>query len=145
METNPQTENGMNRKRFIVLTATSLAAAGCAGCQALGSGSAPSGSKNVRIVDAGPGSNYSTEGVYEGFRQQGFFLVRSHGKLSAISSYCTHRHCKLEAETDHSFYCPCHGSTFDPVGKVTDGPATRDLPNCPLSIDARGHVIVKVI
>ena len=64
----------------------------------------------------------------ETFRKQGFFLVRKGGSLTALSAWCTHRRCKLDAEPDHTFYCPCHGSTFDTVGHVTEGPARRDLP-----------------
>jgi len=48
--------------------------------------------------------------------------------LFALSSICTHRNCLLTAEPDHSFFCNCHGSTFDENGKVTEGPAKRNLP-----------------
>ena len=50
---------------------------------------------------------------------------------------------KLKAERDYSFYCRCHGSTFDPGGKVTEGPATRNLPVLPTT-NSQGHLIVKV-
>ena len=97
------------------------------------------------MVDAGPASAYAGEGVYEQHKEQGFFLVRRGSQLTAVSSYCTHRHCKLEAEKDRTFYCPCHGSTFDPVGKVTAGPAVRNLPVFAVATDGRGHAIVSVV
>jgi Rieske Fe-S protein len=134
-------EGGMNRKQFLLLTAAAVSAASC---ESVNPGGAPAASGTGRTIDAGPGSNYPGAGPYANFHEQGFFLARKEGKLIAFSSYCTHRHCKLEAEADHSFYCPCHGSTFDPGGKVTAGPAVRDLPQLPLSIDARGHVLVTV-
>ncbi len=137
----------MNRKRFIILAASSLAAAGC-GSVSPGTTAAAAASVAIpdkkRVIDAGPSSAYPAEGIYENFRGEGFFITRRERKLAAISSYCTHRHCKLDAEPDHTFSCPCHDSTFDPVGKVTEGPATRDLPEYPLSIDSRGHVIVTI-
>ncbi|MEO7100829.1 MAG: Rieske (2Fe-2S) protein [Luteolibacter sp.] len=142
MNDNQPAENCMSRKRFLFLTATTLAAAGC---ESLGPASTAAGSKPTRVIDAGPETAYSADGVYENFRAQGFFLIRSQGKLTAISSYCTHRHCKLDAEPDHSFSCPCHDSTFDPHGKVTEGPATRDLPGCPLMVDSRRHVMVTIV
>ncbi len=132
----------MTRQQFLLLTAASLCAAGC---EALNPGTAAAGAGGPpRVVDAGPAAQYAGEGVYAGFVSQGFFVVRREGKLLALSSYCTHRHCKLEAEADRTFYCPCHGSTFDPAGKVTEGPATRDLPVLALAINAAGHVLVTV-
>ena len=114
----------MNRKEFLLLTAAM--ATGCqTGEQTTRS---PSGGGHPKVVDAGPADKYAAEGVYDTFRTQGFFLVRRGGRLFALSAICTHRTCKLEAEADHTFYCPCHGSTFDPSGHVTEGPAVRDLP-----------------
>src|SRR4051812_12063518 len=114
----------MNRKNFLCLTC--MAAAGCQSVEDHKSASASV--RRAGSVDAGPAGTYAADGVYEGFRGQGFFLVRQGGRLFALSSICTHRICKLDVEKDHSFHCPCHGSNFDPNGKVTEGPAVRDLP-----------------
>jgi Rieske Fe-S protein len=132
----------LSRKQFLLLTAAAVTAAGC---EYVSPGAGSVASRAGRVIDAGPGSNYAAEGLYASFLSQGFFLVRRRGQLVALSSYCTHRHCKLTPEADRSFYCDCHGSTFDPGGKVTKGPATRDLPQLPLSIDAAGHVLVTVV
>ena len=114
----------------------------CAACLAPGRlfGAPPAG----RAVDAGPAGDYAKDGVYGKFRGQGFFVIRNHGKVLAISALCTHRQCKLTAEQDRSFSCDCHGSTFDPSGKVTQGPAKRDLPQLPCRVDGRGHLWVTV-
>jgi Rieske Fe-S protein len=101
---------------------------------------APAGPAHA--VNAGPASRYIAEGVYGDFRDQGFFIVNRGGRVFALSSYCTHRKCKLTAEADRTFYCDCHGSEFDPSGKVTEGPATRSLPVFPSSTDAHGNLIV---
>lgn len=97
-----------------------------------------------RIVNAGPAARYAVNGVYTGFREDGFFVVRKGEKLFAFSAVCTHKKCKLAAEPDHSFYCKCHGSTFDPNGRVTNGPAKRDLPIFPAVVDEQGQLLVKV-
>jgi Rieske Fe-S protein len=97
-----------------------------------------------RVVDVGPVNGYVTDGVYAGFRNQGFFVVRKGKELFALSALCTHRKCKLSTQSDHSFYCPCHGSAFDPGGKVIEGPAARDLPQLPSSVSEKGHLLVKV-
>ena len=83
-------------------------------------------------------------GVYDAYRALGFFIVRREGKLSAISSVCTHRHVTLTAKHDCTFYCKRHGSLFDANGHVTKGPANKDLPLLALSTDGAGHLLVRV-
>jgi Rieske Fe-S protein len=58
---------------------------------------------------------------------------------------CTHRACRLRAEPDHSFYRKCDGSMFDPDGKVSEGPAIRDLPLLPASVESDGHLWVHAV
>jgi Rieske Fe-S protein len=130
----------IKRRDFLLM---SLAAAAAAGCQSVGGGGA-GGMPGPRTVNAGPAANYSADGVYSTYRDLGFFIIHRGGKLEALSSICTHRNCKLTAEEDHTFYCGCHGSEFDQDGKVTDGPATRNLPVLPSHTDGAGHLIVTV-
>ena len=113
-------ERGVDRRRFILLAAAAAATASPRGTYARGAGE--------QVIDAGPLTSFSADGLYDRFRDLGFFVIRKGDKLVALSSDCTHRKCRLKAEKDRSFYCKCHGSTFDPNGKVTEGPATRDLP-----------------
>ena len=128
----------LDRRQFFLLTA-GLAA----GCQTPPDGDRPTAG-NGHWVAAGPTADYAAPGIYDRFRSRGFFLVRREGKLFALSSVCTHRQCRLEAELDGTFSCPCHGSSFDAEGHVTAGPAQRDLPVCPLTVDEQGQVRVKV-
>jgi cytochrome b6-f complex iron-sulfur subunit len=133
----------MNRRDFVAL----LAGAGfalCAGCTSPGGGSVASASRESKLIDAGPKGNYAADGVYGTFREEGFFIITKNGKTEALSSICTHRSCLLDAEADRSFFCPCHGSTFSSEGKVTEGPATRNLPVLETSTGANGHLLVKV-
>ncbi len=126
----------MNRREFITMTAgASLCAA--SGCPVL----AAQGDSG-QMIDAGPVSNYSKDGVYDAYRSLGFFVIRRDGKLLALSSFCTHRQVQLKAEPDCSFYCKRHGSTFDPAGHVTKGPAKRDLPILSTSVSPAGHLLV---
>ncbi len=126
----------LNRRQFLLL-ATGLAT----GCQTENDDRPPVAAK-FRAVNAGPAADYTRDGVYTRFRNLGFFVVRRGDQLFALSSICTHRKCKLDAEPDRSFSCPCHGSTFDPRGKVTAGPARRDLPTLPTTTDEQGQLIV---
>jgi Rieske Fe-S protein len=93
-------------------------------------------------VDAGTAADYPHSGVYDRFRSEGFFVIRRAQEIFAMSSICTHRHCKVRVEEDHSFNCHCHHSRYDPDGHVTKGPAKRDLPRLPVAWDERGHLLV---
>lgn len=115
-----------------------LGAAFAAGCVA------PGGSEgSAKIINAGASTLYLKDGVYTRYHDLGFFIVRRGISLFAVSSVCTHRRCKLDAESDHTFSCPCHGSTFDADGHVTSGPARRDLPRFSLSTNDKGELLVE--
>ena len=50
------------------------------------------------------------------------------GKVHECSAVCTHVRCIVDWNTaEKSWDCPCHGSRFDPYGKVINGPASTDL------------------
>src|SRR5439155_16524920 len=52
----------------------------------------------------------------------------ANGQLSALSPTCTHLGCLVHWNTtETSWDCPCHGSRFDPHGRVLDGPAVTAL------------------
>jgi ubiquinol-cytochrome c reductase iron-sulfur subunit len=67
--------------------------------------------------------------------------------IVGFSKICTHAGCPVglyQAATAQLF-CPCHQSVFYvPTGCTpTSGPATRPLPQLPLSIDPQGYVIAQ--
>ena len=50
------------------------------------------------------------------------------GALHTCSAVCPHLNCIVTwNRSEHTWDCPCHGSRFDPFGKVLNGPATSDL------------------
>jgi cytochrome b6-f complex iron-sulfur subunit len=60
------------------------------------------------------------------------YLVIAEGPKIAeygIRTVCTHRGCAVNWQAEQSrFVCPCHGSQFDPQGRVVKGPAKAALP-----------------
>ena len=54
-------------------------------------------------------------------------IIRTAGKIGAISMECTHLGCLVNV-IDRGFFCPCHGSEFGPLGQAYSGPATIPLP-----------------
>lgn len=50
------------------------------------------------------------------------------GELRLLSTICPHLGCDVRwNDAESSWDCPCHGSRFDPSGKVLNSPARRDL------------------
>jgi Rieske Fe-S protein len=50
------------------------------------------------------------------------------GQLHEFSAVCPHLGCIVHwNEAEKSWDCPCHGSRFEKLGKVINGPANRDL------------------
>lgn len=65
--------------------------------------------------------------VQEGARKVAMFRDEN-DVLHRKSAVCTHLGCLVEWNPkDRSFDCPCHGSLFDPQGRVMCGPAVADL------------------
>ena len=54
------------------------------------------------------------------------------GSLHECSAVCTHLKCIVNwNDAEKSWDCPCHGSRFDPYGKVLNGPALTALEALP--------------
>ena len=64
--------------------------------------------------------------------------------IVAYSKICTHLGCPvaLYEQTTHHILCPCHQSTYDAAAgaNVLFGPASRALPQLPLTVDANGYL-----
>jgi len=67
--------------------------------------------------------------------------------IVAYSKICTHVGCPaaLYEHTTHHILCPCHQSTFDAArgAQVIFGPATRALPQLPMTVDAQGYLVAR--
>lgn len=72
----------------------------------------------------------------------------NYGDYYAYSKVCTHLGCPtslFEAQTGR-LLCPCHQSQFDVVhtyAKPVFGPATRALPQLPITVDEEGYFVAK--
>lgn len=140
----------LSRRQFVILT--TAAAAGCerdadetrAPSPASSPAAASSRPAATQAADAGPITDFASDRVYDGFREQGFFVIRRDRQVFALSSVCTHKGCKVRAQADRSFLCKCHGSKFTPDGNVLNGPARRDLPRLRVATSEQGHLLIEL-
>jgi len=58
------------------------------------------------------------------------------GTFKAFSAICTHQACTVASVKKNVISCPCHGSAFSADdGSVQNGPATRPLPEVPVTVE----------
>ncbi|MEU5697194.1 ubiquinol-cytochrome c reductase iron-sulfur subunit [Actinosynnema sp. NPDC020468] len=71
----------------------------------------------------------------------------NYGDFYAYSKICTHLGCptSLYEQQTGLLLCPCHQSQFDVFhyGKPRFGPATRALPQLPITVDEEGYLIAR--
>ena len=69
-----------------------------------------------------------------------------HG-IMCFSKICTHVGCPiaLYEQRTHHLLCPCHQSTFDLAdgANVIFGPAARELPQLPITVDDEGFIVAQ--
>jgi Rieske Fe-S protein len=71
------------------------------------------------------------------------WLVRNGKGALAWSVTCPHLGCAIDrSATGPGFYCPCHDSSFDPGGRLLNGPSPRDLDSLETRVED-GFVLVK--
>jgi glycine/D-amino acid oxidase-like deaminating enzyme/nitrite reductase/ring-hydroxylating ferredoxin subunit len=76
----------------------------------------------VRKVAPGTGAL-----IRDGLRKVAIYRD-THGELHKCSAICPHLGCIVDwNSTERTWDCPCHGSRFDPYGKVLNGPANTGL------------------
>lgn len=126
-----------SRRRFLQKAALTVIGAGIAatglcrcqteaaadGLDSDGSQPGPPKSPKVKIgklSEFKPGSKKS-------FAGSGFEVERRGDKICAISLHCTHRGVLIDPSAK-GFVCPAHGAQYDQDGRVTHGPAQKNLP-----------------
>lgn len=69
--------------------------------------------------------------------KNGVIVARTNsGSFLAVSAACTHEGTTVNyVASNNDFYCPNHGAKFDNTGKVTNGPASKNLSQYTTSLD----------
>jgi Rieske Fe-S protein len=97
----------------------------------------PAGVEAVDDIPAGEGRVVTLRGERLAVYRNG------NGELSALSPVCTHLGCLVHWNTtEKSWDCPCHGSRFDPQGRILNGPAVAPLEARRLPEEAEPDVLI---
>ena len=123
----------LNRRQFMTIAAA--IAGGCDQTSARSAATAPSSAPSDTAVHerhrrrADPAA--FCPAVSDAFRSEGFSSFIGDKKVFVLSSVCTHKGARVHAAAaDQSFYCKCHGSTFDKNGKVAKGQPRETFRDC---------------
>ncbi|KAA2253025.1 ubiquinol-cytochrome c reductase iron-sulfur subunit [Solihabitans fulvus] len=94
------------------------------------------GDNPVMLIRLRPGTNVVKRQGQESF---------NYGDFYAYSKVCTHLGCptSLYEQQTGKLLCPCHQSQFDVLhyAKPVFGPATRALPQLPITVDEDGYLV----
>jgi len=75
-------------------------------------------------------------------QERNVLVLRDERGFRALSLVCTHLGCITSQEASGEFVCPCHGSRFDPEGRVTKGPAPSRLRYLEVTRAPSGDLLV---
>lgn len=75
------------------------------------------------------------------YPKQKVFIEVFQGKVRVQTAVCTHLGCTVNM-VDTGYSCPCHGSTYDRIGRNTGGPAPRPLVFFDVFKGASGELMV---
>ncbi|MCB1113264.1 MAG: Rieske 2Fe-2S domain-containing protein [Chlamydiia bacterium] len=73
--------------------------------------------------------------------KQKVFVESKEGKVRVQTAVCTHLGCTVNL-VDTGYACPCHGSTYDRVGRNTGGPAPLPLDFFEIYKGSSGELMV---
>lgn len=80
-------------------------------------------------------------GTFRKLDEKNVFIFSDDDGIFAISAVCTHLGC-IVYPVEWGFQCPCHGSQFNPEGKVIGGPAPRPLEWYEIIQEVDGTLVV---
>lgn len=135
----------MNRKDFILKSCA--ACVGASSVAALLSSCAATKFTNGKLIKDGIVIDVKEFSLKEANKHRLYIVVRNDELLfpicvyrfsetdySAVWMQCAHQRAELNVAGDY-LQCPAHGSEYDNRGRVTSGPADRDLRTFPVTIN----------
>jgi nitrite reductase/ring-hydroxylating ferredoxin subunit len=120
------------------------AACACAACPVVAS-AADSRPTQPADVDVGPVDRFDADGVWDKWADRhGLLIVRSEGKLLALSAVCTHKAGHLFRHPDEGapIKCDKHGGQYDLSGVPVDGPPKEPLARFAIRLSNQRRVFV---
>jgi Rieske Fe-S protein len=135
--------SGLDRRRFLQVTASALALPACAAL--VSTPVTPVAGRIALALDRYP--QLTEPGGYLKLRlPEGGVLYVVHlasDQYAVLSPICTHLGCTVDIGAT-GLLCPCHGSLYDREGRVVHGPAMQPLRRYPAAVTPEGRLVVEL-
>ncbi|HRJ98653.1 MAG TPA: Rieske (2Fe-2S) protein [Ignavibacteria bacterium] len=123
-------KENLNRRDFLKSSVKSVAVGGLIlstlDIKKLIASSSEVNSEQAKVINLSDYPALGSTGGHEMINSNTIVIRTGSNKFTALNTVCTHKKCDVEFSGD-GFECPCHGSTFSKTGKVTNGPAKKNL------------------
>jgi len=83
-------------------------------------------STTEKVINLSDYPDLQSAGGYAKIADRILAIRISQSKFIVLNLTCTHKKCEVDYDGE-SFECPCHGSQYSKYGKVTQGPAEKNL------------------
>jgi cytochrome b6-f complex iron-sulfur subunit len=138
---------GMPRRDFLANTAKAVVAVGLLDVNAWSSPAGPYLAISTVTIDLTNSANSdlltpdtgSAGSMYVTISESSFQMIvvrNSATVVSAFLSKCTHQGCTIPLPVNKVCICGCHGSEFDDMGNLLQGPATTNLTQFTATLNA---------
>jgi Rieske Fe-S protein len=126
----------VNRRAFLATSAAAAAAVALTACGDGQIGPFSSGTLNQTQIKVATFADLAVVGKLVAVDPQRVVKRTGASTFAAFSRECQHEGCPVDVVNSGAIlHCFCHGSQYDNNGRVTQGPAARNLVTLPASYD----------
>jgi Rieske Fe-S protein len=137
-------ESPVGRREFLKRTGIALGAATLAGslseilasCSSSTSPTITHGTTTISITSLAADGDFLIDSTVSPDGTPILVIRQNAATYTALSMLCTHQGCQVNSPVGGSISCPCHGSRYNLLGQVINGPAPSPLKSYSVVVNA---------